>query len=121
MIVPEGAKSADAPGQEDDRVSSGPVDDGLLGDDTDGEGKCEDLEEDTNSLLPDTLDHFKNLYITKPPPVILRDHSGKWYSFPWRVVRSYEVNTDSTDVVRASLTFMTRAGHAFSPEVFYHG
>ena len=39
----------------------------------------------------DTLDNFRNVYITRPPPIMLRDSSKTWYTFPWRIAQSIEV------------------------------
>ena len=39
----------------------------------------------------DKLSDFTNVYITKPPPVVLRDLNKTWLMLPWRVAQSVEV------------------------------
>ncbi|KAK5744051.1 hypothetical protein LTR17_002389 [Elasticomyces elasticus] len=38
----------------------------------------------------DGLEDFHNVYIAKPPPVLVKCHEGAWYIFPWRVFQSVE-------------------------------
>lgn len=45
----------------------------------------------TASIANEKLADFQMAYIFSPPPAYLRDLTGRWYQFPWRLFRTYEV------------------------------
>ena len=40
----------------------------------------------------DSVNNFRNIYITKPPAAMLKDHLGTWYTVPWRVAQTFDVS-----------------------------
>jgi hypothetical protein len=43
----------------------------------------------------ESINNFRNVYIHKPFPAMLKDHLGIWYNIPWRVAQSFEVSQSS--------------------------
>jgi len=66
----------------------------------------------------DELGDFRNVWIAKPPPVMLKSHDGPLFVFPWRVFQSVEVQP--TLLVKHNTHLLTdlRAGFPISPSTF---
>ena len=59
------------------------------------ESQVAEKEQDTqdpSARNADKLRDFENVYITKPPHVLLRDSTKSWYSCPWRLAQTFEVS-----------------------------